>query len=187
MCRAAAVSRASYYRFLKPVAEKAEEMKLRYAMQKQAVQMPAYGYRRITAALQRAGWEVNHKRVLRLMRADNLLCLRKRAFVRTTDSDHALRIYPNLARELKPSGLNQLWVADITYIRLLLEFVYLAVILDAFSRRVIGWALGRTLEGKVGAGGVTDGARARASGARTGPSFRSRGAICVVGLRRAAH
>ena len=124
-------------------------MKLRDAIQKQAVQMPAYGYRRITAALQHAGWEVNRKRVLRLMRVDNLLCLRKRAFVRTTDSNHELRIYPNLARELKPSGLNQLWVADITYIRLLLEFVYLAVILDAFSRRVIGWALGRTLEAKL--------------------------------------
>lgn len=143
------VSRAGYYRFIKPVAEKAAEIKLRDAIQKQALQMPAYGYRRITAALQRAGWEVNHKRVLRLMRVDNLLCLRKRAFVRTTDSDHDLRIYPNLAGELKPSGLNQLWVADITYIRLLLEFVYLAVILDAFSRRVIGWALGRTLEAKL--------------------------------------
>jgi transposase InsO family protein len=149
LCRAAEVSRAGYYRFIKPVAEKAAEMKLRDAIQKQAVQMPAYGYRRITAALQHAGWEVNRKRVLRLMRVDNLLCLRKRAFVRTTDSNHELRIYPNLARELKPSGLNQLWVADITYIRLLLEFVYLAVILDAFSRRVIGWALGRTLEAKL--------------------------------------
>ena len=149
MCRAADVSRAGYYRFIKPVAEKAEEMKLRDAIQKLAVEMPAYGYRRITAALRHAGWEVNHKRVLRLMRADNLLCLRKRAFVRTTDSNHELRIYPNLARELKPSGLNQLWVADITYIWLLLEFVYLAVILDAFSRRVIGWALGRTLEAKL--------------------------------------
>lgn len=122
---------------------------MRDAIQKQALQMPAYGYRRITAALQRAGWEVNHKRVLRLMRADNLLCLRQRAFVRTTDSDHELQVYPNLARELQPSGLNQLWVADITYIRLLLEFVYLAVILDAFSRRVIGWALGRTLEAEL--------------------------------------
>ena len=149
LCRAAEISRAGYYRFIKPVAEKAEEMKLRDAIQQLAVEMPAYGYRRITAALQHAGWEANHKRVLRLMRADNLLCLRKRAFVRTTDSNHELRIYPNLARELKPSGLNQLWVADITYIRLLLEFVYLAVILDAFSRRVIGWALGRTLEAKL--------------------------------------
>src|SRR5213076_2967523 len=95
------------------------------------------------------GWVVNHKRVLRLMRVDNLLCLRRRAFVRTTDSDHQLRVYPNLARELQVSGLNQLWVADITYIRLRTEFVYLAVVLDAFSRRVIGWALGRTLEAEL--------------------------------------
>jgi transposase InsO family protein len=149
MCRAAEVSRAGYYRFLQPVAEKAEAMELRDKIQQLAVEMPAYGYRRITAALRRAGWAVNHKRVLRLMRQDNLLCLRRRAFVRTTDSDHGLRVYPNLARELKVSGLNQLWVADITYIRLLLEFVYLAVILDACSRRVIGWALGRTLEAKL--------------------------------------
>lgn len=143
------MSRAGYYRFLQPVAEKAAEMKLRDAIQKQALQMPAYGYRRITAALRRAGWVVNHKRVLRLMRVDNLLCLRKKAFVCTTDSDHELRIYPNLARDLKVNGLNQLWVADITYIRLRLEFVYLAVILDACSRRVIGWALGRTLEAEL--------------------------------------
>jgi len=149
LCRAAAVSRAGYYRFLQPVAEKAAEMKLRDAIQKQALQMPAYGYRRITAALRRAGWVVNRKRVLRLIRVDNLLCLRKKAFVCTTDSDHELRIYPNLARDLKVSCLNQLWVADITYIRLLLEFVYLAVILDACSRRVIGWALGRTLEAEL--------------------------------------
>src|SRR5207237_9627438 len=94
-------------------------------------------------------WVVNHKRVLRLMRADNLLCLRNRAFVRTTDSDHQLRVYPNLARDVKVSGLNQLWVADITYIRLVLEFVYLAVIRYAFSRRLIGWALGRTLEAEL--------------------------------------
>ena len=108
------ISRAGYYRFIQPVAEQAEEMELRDAIQKLAVEMPAYGYRRITAALRRAGWVVNHKRVLRLMRADNLLCLRRRAFVRTTDSDHQLRVYPNLARDLKVSGLNQLWVADIS-------------------------------------------------------------------------
>lgn len=124
-------------------------MELRDAIQKQALEMPAYGYRRITAALRRAGWVVNHKRVRRLMRVDNLLCLRKKAFVCTTDSAHELRIYPNLARDMKVNGLNQLWVADITYIRLLLEFVYLAVILDACSRRVIGWALGRTLEAEL--------------------------------------
>jgi transposase InsO family protein len=121
-------------------------MELRDAIQKIAVEMPAYGYRRITAHLHRDNRVVNHKRVLRLMREDNLLCLRRRAFVRTTDSDHKLPVYPNLAKDVKLNRLNQLWVADITYIRLMCEFVYLAVILDAFSRRVIGWALGRTLE-----------------------------------------
>src|SRR6202043_2641341 len=91
-------------------------------------------------------FEVNHKRVLRMMREDNLLCVRRRAFVVTTDSRHDLPVYSNLAREIKPTAINQLWVADITYIRLRTEFVYLAVVLDAFSRRVIGWALVRTLE-----------------------------------------
>src|SRR5438270_770707 len=97
----------------------------------------------------RRGWAVNHKRVYRLMREDNLLCLRQRKFVVTTDSDHGLPVYPNLAGDLVLTGLDQLWVADITYIRLELEFVYLAVILDAFSRRVIGWSLGRTLEDEL--------------------------------------
>ncbi len=121
-------------------------MELRDAIQKIALEMPAYGHRRITAELRRADWVVNRKRVLRIMREDNLLCLRRRAFVRTTNSDHKLPVYPNLAKDLKVNGLNQLWVADITYIRLRYEFVYLSVILDAHSRRVIGWALGRTLE-----------------------------------------
>jgi transposase InsO family protein len=124
-------------------------MRLRDAIQRIALEMPSYGYRRVTAALRRRGWVVNHKRVLRLMRQDNLLCLKRRAFVRTTDSDHKLPIYPNLARELTLNGVNQLWAADITYIRLQHEFVYLAVILDVFSRRVIGWALGRTLEANL--------------------------------------
>ena len=99
--------------------------------------------------LQQRGFEVNHKRVLRMMREDNLLCVRRRAFVVTTDSRHNLPVYPNLAREMTPTAINQLWVADITYIRLRTEFVYLAVVLDAFSRRVIGWALGRTLEAEL--------------------------------------
>lgn len=124
-------------------------MRLRDAIQKIALQMPAYGYRRVTAELRRRSWRVNHKRVLRLMRQDNLLCLRRRAFVRTTNSDHKLAIYPNLARNLVVSGVNQLWAADITYIRMQQEFVYLAVILDVYSRRVIGWALGRTLEASL--------------------------------------
>ena len=146
LCKAADVSRSGYYRFLKPDVDRTEEMELRDEIQKIAIQNPAYGYRRITAELGRRRRVVNRKRVLRIMREDNLLCLRHRSFVRTTDSDHKLPIYPNLAKELKVSGLNQLWVADITYIRLLHEFVYLAVILDSFSRRVVGWALGKTLE-----------------------------------------
>src|SRR5262249_4714815 len=146
LCKAADVSRAGYYRFLKPAEESGAEMELRDAIQRIALEKPTYGYRRITAQLRRDGWIVNSKRVLRMSGQDNLLCLRRRSFVRTTDSDHGLPVYPNLAKGLVLTGINQLWVADITYIRLMCEFVYLAVILDAFSRRVIGWALGRTLE-----------------------------------------
>jgi putative transposase len=149
LCKAADVSRSGYYRFLKPGVDKSEEMELRDQIQKIAIQHPAYGYRRITAELARRNRLVNRKRVLRIMREDNLLCLRRRSFVRTTDSDHKMPVYPNLAKGVKPNGLNELWVADITYIRLRHEFVYLAVVLDSFSRRVIGWALGRTLESEL--------------------------------------
>ena len=148
------MGRAGYYRFKKRSEPTAEEMELRDAIQKIALEMPAYGYRRVSAQLRRQGRTVNHKRVLRMMREDNLLCLRRRKFVVTTDSNHKLPVYPNLARGLKVTGLNQLWVADITYIRLQFEFVYLAVILDAFSRRVIGWALERTLEATLTIGAL---------------------------------
>ena len=149
LCQMMGLSRASYYRWLVPRASLPVEMELRDAMQRIALEFPAYGYRRITAELERRGWEVNHKRVLRLMRQDNLLCLRQRPFHVTTDSRHDLPVYPNLAREITPQAVNELWVADITYIRLRREFVYLAVLLDAFSRRVIGWALGRRLEAEL--------------------------------------
>jgi transposase InsO family protein len=145
----AGLSRAGFYRWRVPPQATPVEMDLRDAMQKIALESPAYGYRRITAELQQQGFEVNHKRVLRMMREDNLLCVRRRIFVVTTDSRHSLPVYPNLAREMTPAAINQLWVADITYIRLRAEFVYLAVVLDAFSRRVIGWALGRTLEANL--------------------------------------
>ena len=123
-----------------------KELELRAQIQMVALEMRSYGYRPITKELHRRGVIVNHKLVLRLMRADNLLCLRRRAFVNTTDSNHKLTIYPNLARDLVLSNINQLWVADITYIRLRREFIYLAVILDAYSRRCIGWALARYLD-----------------------------------------
>jgi transposase InsO family protein len=122
------------------------DVALRGQIQSIALEMRSYGYRPITKELHRRGVKANHKRVLRLLREDNLLCLRRQAFVRTTDSNHALTVYPNLARGLALSNINQLWVADITYIRLRREFVYLAVILDAYSRRCIGWALSRHID-----------------------------------------
>ncbi len=142
MCALAGVNRAGYYRHWKASAPRQEETAARDAIQRVALANRRYGYRRIAAPLRRDGFVVNHKRVLRLMRRDNLLCLRERPFVPvTTDSRHAWRVVPNLARGLVPTGLDQLWVADITYVRLAQEFAFLAVLLDAFSRRVIGWAL----------------------------------------------
>ncbi len=108
-----------------------------------------YGYRRISAELRRRGMLVNHKRVLRIIREDNLLAVQPRAFAVTTDSDHEFEVYLNLASRMKLTGRNQLWIADITYIRLKKEFVYLAVVLDAFSRKVVGWALDRTLAARL--------------------------------------
>jgi transposase InsO family protein len=143
------LSRAGFYRWRVPRQADPVEMEIRDQMQKVALESPAYGYRRITAELQQRGFEVNHKRVLRMMGEDNLLCMRQRAFVVTTDSRHNLPIYPNLAKTMTPAAINQLWVADITYIRLRTEFIYLSVVLDAYSRRVIGWALGRTLEAEL--------------------------------------
>jgi transposase InsO family protein len=142
MCVLAGLNRAGYYRHWKGSAPRQEETAVRDTIQRVALANRRYGYRRIAAQLRRDGLVANHKRVLRLMRRDNLLCLRKRPFVPvTTDSRHAWRVVPNLARGLVPSGLDQLWVADITYVRLAEEFAFLAVLLDAFSRRVIGWAL----------------------------------------------
>ena len=149
LCQMTGLSRAGFYRWRAQPPGDPVEMELRDAMQQIALEFPAYGYRRITAELRRRGFQVNHKRVLRLMRPDNLLCLRHKSFVVTTDSRHSLAVYPNRAREITPSAANQLWVADITYIRLRREFVYLAVLLNAYSRRVIGWALGRTLEAEL--------------------------------------
>jgi putative transposase len=151
LCQMTGLSRAGFYRWRAPLSATLVEMEVRSQLQQVALEWPFYGYRRINIELQQRGFAVNHKRVLRLMREDNLLCLRRKSFVVTTDSNHNLRVYPNLARGMQPVAINQLWVADITYIRLRAEFVYLAVVLDAYSRRVIGWALGRTLEAKLAA------------------------------------
>jgi transposase InsO family protein len=147
LCELTQVSRAGFYRWRRQPAPVVadEEMDLRDEVQRIALEQPCYGWRRVTLELRKHGWTVNHKRVRRIMREDNLLCVRKRKFVVTTDSKHGRQVYDNLAQQMTLTGIDQLWVADITYIRLEAEFVYLAVILDAFSRRVIGWELDRTL------------------------------------------
>jgi transposase InsO family protein len=149
LCALAAISRAGFYRWRHAPPAADADLDLRDEIQRIALEWPCYGSRRVMAELRRHGWTVGRERVQRLMREDNLLCLRRRKFVVTTDWDHDRRVYPNLARDLVLRGINQLWVADITYVRLETEFVYLAVVLDAFSRRVIGWALDRTVEDEL--------------------------------------
>jgi putative transposase len=150
MCWLAGVSRAGYYRTLREQHPEEEDVEVRAAIQEIALgHHRRYGYRRIGAELRRRGLQVNHKRVVRWMREDNLLAIRQRRFVITTDSRHDLEVYLNLAKRMKLTAANQLWIADLTYIRLHSEFVYLAVILDAWSRRVVGWALDRTLAARL--------------------------------------
>jgi len=155
MCQLASVSRRSFYRSLKERQPTEEEMEVRSAIQTIALEhRRRYGYRRITAELHRRGMQVNHKRVARIMREDNLLGAQPKLFVVTTNSNHKLEIYLNLASRMKLTGIHQLWVADITYIRLKAEFVYLAVILDRFSRKVVGWALDRILGNRLVVGAL---------------------------------
>ncbi len=150
LCQLGGVSRAGYYRHFEAHAPARADVDLRDAIQQLSLAHRHYGYRRITAQLRREGWIANAKRVLRLMREDNLLCLRERPFVpRTTDSRHGFAVVPNLTRGLVPTKVDQIWVADITYVRLGEAFIYLAVVLDAFSRKVIGWALDNHLEARL--------------------------------------
>jgi hypothetical protein len=158
LCQMTGLSRAGFYRWRVPHQVSPVDIELRDEMQKVALEWPAYGYRRITRELQERGFQVNHKRVLRMMREDNLLCVRRRAFVVTTDSRHNLPVYPNLAREMAPAAVNQLWVADITYIRL------------AYRVRLPGGDLGCffAARGRLGAGpdaGSRAGRRSVAHGA----------------------
>jgi putative transposase len=150
LCALGGVSRAGYYRHLAPKASKRDDADLRDLIQRIALDHRHYGYRRIAHELRRQGLVVNMKRVLRLTREDNLLALRRRPFVpQTTMSRHGFAIAPNRIRGLTPTGLDQIWVADITSVRLDEAFVYLAVVLDAFSRKVIGWALADHLEASL--------------------------------------
>ncbi len=149
MCRLAAITRAQFYRHRRSSRVAATDTELQRAVKAVAIEMPAYGYRRVTAQLRRDGRRINGKTVLCSMRQQNLLCKRRRRFVHTTNSQHTQRIYPNLAREMKVADINQLWIADITYVRVVRGFVYLAAVLDAYSRRVIGWAINRSLDSEV--------------------------------------
>jgi len=184
MCQLAGVSRAGFYRSLLEQEPVAEDMEARSAIQQIfSEHKRRYGYRRVSAELRRRGMRVNHKRVARLMREDNLLAVQPKSFVVTTDSDHELEVYLNLARRMKLTGINQLWVADITYIRLHREFVFLAVILDGFSRKVVGWELDRTLAARFAADSPGKGNRRAKAAAGPGASFRSRCPICFQRLR----
>ena len=146
-CRALEVSRSGYYKWrTKHEIISFDDMDLRNQIQRIALEFPGYGYRRITAELQNLGYVVNRKRVLRLMRQDNLLCLKKKFKPVTTDSNHGLPVYPNLLKSTKITGLNQVWASDITYIQLLHENIYLVVILDLYSRKCIGWELSRNID-----------------------------------------
>lgn len=148
-CRLAAISRAGYYRDWQQRSPKQAHTALRDRIQQLSLAHRRYGTRRITNTLRQEGMLVGRKLVSRLMREDNLLVLRKRKFVITTDSLHSHAIYRNLTRDFKATAVNQLWVADITYIRLQESFVYLAVILDAYSRRVVGWSLTNSLAAEL--------------------------------------
>jgi transposase InsO family protein len=149
MCELAGVSRASFYRHWEEREPTAAETELRGAIQRSALAHRYYGYRRIAVLLQREGLVIGAKKVRRLMREDNLLAIRRRKFVVTTDSNHSYRVWPNLAQYLELTDINQLWVADFTFVRMEEEFAYLAVVLDAYSRRVIGWSLGRAMNSSL--------------------------------------
>lgn len=140
-CTTLGVSRDAYYHWLKHGRTPKDETGLVSRMEAIILEFPGYGYRRVTAELRRRGTFVNHKRVLKLMRTAHLIKRRRRRFVVTTDSNHGQPVYPNLAKKIITSDINQLWVADISYIRLRSQFVYLAVILDAYSRKAVGWSL----------------------------------------------
>jgi transposase InsO family protein len=146
LCPAFGAGRTWWYTHPSSEAVAARDTTLRDAIECLVLEFPGYGYRRVTKALQRDGWAVNHKRVLRIMRDEALLCQLERRFARTTDSAHTDRTYPNLLADLVPTGPNQAWVADLTYIRLPTTFAYLACVLDAWSRRCIGWELSRAID-----------------------------------------
>jgi len=165
LCELLQVNRAWYYAkppVQRPLSKRAEEVALRDAIEQSILDFPGYGYRRVTHALQREGWNVNHKRVLRIMHEESLLCHLKRHFVQTTDSHHHFPIYPNLVTGHVPDAPDVIWVADLTYICLGREFVYLATILDAYSRKCIGWNLSTRIDANLALGALEEALATRA-------------------------
>jgi hypothetical protein len=182
VCQALVLSRATYYHWRVAGPALGRDMERRTQIQAIALELPADGYRRLTHELRRRGGRVNHKRGVRLMREDNLLCLRTRGVVRATDSAHALAVYPKLRPELAVEGLDQLRVADITYVRLPREFVYLAALLEAYRRRGYWLGAGPRPGGRAGTGGPADGPGHAPDPTGIGPSLGSGGAICFAGV-----
>lgn len=147
LCRLFSVSRSWYYEKSAAAEQKAvKDLDLRDGIERIVLEFAGYGCRRVTAELRRRGWVVNRKRVLRIMREESLLCQIRRRFVPTTDSTHGFGIYPNLIKDMELDGVNQAWSSDITYIRLPTAFCYLAAVLDAYSRRCVGWRLSRLID-----------------------------------------
>jgi len=150
LCKLAGLSRASYYRGFEVRAPREADVELTSRIQLLSLRYRFYGYRRITFELRRAGVVVNAKRVQRLMREDSLTAMRRKPFAPpTSDSRHGFLIVPNLLRGLVPSSPDQIWVADITYVRMRESFAYLAIILDGFSRKVVGWAIAPYLDASL--------------------------------------
>ncbi len=178
LCRLLDVSRSWYYAHPATDARAEGDLVLRDAIERITLEFPGYGYRRVTHALQREGWAVNHKRVWRVMRQDSLLCQLKRRFLVTTDSAHGLPTYPNLLAQMTLSAPNQAWVADITYVRLPTNFVYLACVLDAYSRRCVGWKLSRQIDTQLTLDALEMALTQRPPGLGTHPPFGSRRAVC---------
>lgn len=146
LCELMGLSRSWYYAHPPTIEKAKKDVELRDAIERIVLEFPGYGYRRVTAALRREGWAVNHKRVLKVMRQESLLCQLKRRFKVTTESAHSFKRYPNLIKGIEIDGLDQVWISDITYVRLPATFCYLAAILDAYSRKCVGWHLSRRID-----------------------------------------
>jgi putative transposase len=170
LCRSLGVNRQWYYQHRCLSAHQEDDQRLRAAIQEVREAEALYGYRRVTKALVRAGWKVNHKRVWRIMRQANLTCRRKRRIVHTTDSRHSYQVYPNLVKGLQVEAPNRFWVADLTYVRLPEGFVYLACLLDVFSRTCIGWSLSRRIDAQLPLQAAFDGIGSTTSPSRVDPS-----------------